>query len=414
MSKFLLNKIYPPRGDQTKAIKQLIAGFDKYQAQTLLGVTGSGKTFTVANIINQTQKPTLVLSHNKTLAAQLYQEFQTFFPQNKVCYFVSYYDYYQPESYLPPSDTYIEKDSSVNERIEQLRLEAATALLSRQDVIIVSSVSCIYGFGQPEDFKGISFEIKAGQKIDRQEFLESLISLQYQRNDVEFLPGRFRAKGDTIDIFPRSSIDRALRIEIFNDQVEKISEIHPVTLRQTESLKQVWIYPAKPFIVPAQRIPQALKSIEQELKERLPKLGTIEAYRLNQRTNYDLEMIEQLGYCKGIENYSRHFDNRQAGKPPFTLLDFFNYAYKSDWLMVIDESHQTIPQVAGMYHGDYSRKKNLVDYGFRLASAFDNRPLKFKEFEKYMHHVIYTSATPGDYEPRGEQLTEQIIRKKLS
>src|SRR3989344_2072417 len=272
MSKFLLNKIYPPRGDQTKAIKQLIAGFDKYQAQTLLGVTGSGKTFTVANIINQTQKPTLVLSHNKTLAAQLYQEFQTFFPQNKVFYFVSYYDYYQPESYLPPSDTYIEKDSSVNERIEQLRLEAATALLSRQDVIIVSSVSCIYGFGQPEDFKGISFEIKAGQKIDRQEFLESLISLQYQRNDVEFLPGRFRAKGDTIDIFPRSSIDRALRIEIFNDQVEKISEIHPVTLRQTESLKQVWIYPAKPFIVPAQRIPAPQMQISLQKMRLFPEL----------------------------------------------------------------------------------------------------------------------------------------------
>ena len=410
MAKFQLNKLYTPRGDQPKAIKQLVAGFKKHSQQTLLGVTGSGKTFTIANVIEKIQKPTLVLSHNKTLAAQLYQEFQSFFPKNQVCYFVSYYDYYQPESYLPPTDTYIEKDAAINEKLEQLRLEAATSLLSRQDVIIVSSVSCIYGFGQPSDFKGESFYLKSGQTIDRQELLRKLISLQYERNDTELVAGRFRARGEIIDLVPGSG-NRLIRLELKEEKLEKISELSVMNGKNLGELKEIWIYPARPFIVPAERIPQALAAIRKELKARLPKLGTVEAYRLNQRTNYDLEMIEQIGYCKGIENYSRHFDNRQPNEPPFTLLDFFKYAYGDDWLIVIDESHQTIPQLGGMYHGDYSRKKNLVDYGFRLPSAFDNRPLKFNEFEKYLKKVVYTSATPSDYEfSSSTQVVEQIIR----
>lgn len=411
MSKFKLNNIYPPSGDQPKAIESLVAGYDKFSRQTLLGVTGSGKTFTVANVINQIQKPTLVLSHNKTLAAQLYQEFQTFFPSNKVCYFISYYDYYQPESYLPPSDTYIEKDVMINEQIEQLRMEAATALMSRQDVIVISSVSCIYGFGQPSDFESESFHLKVGQKIERQELLKKLVSIQYERrNDTKLFSGKFRAKGDTVEIMQGFS-GSITKIELNDDRVERISELHPITRAKMASLNDIWIYPARPFVVPSDRIPAALKSIRKELVERLPQLDTVEAYRLKQRTNYDLEMIEQLGYCKGIENYSRHFDDRQAGQPPFTLLDFFKHAYGSDWLMVIDESHQSIPQIGGMYHGDFARKKNLIDYGFRLPSAYDNRPLKFEEFEKYLNHVIYVSATPADYEAKTSQQTvEQIIR----
>lgn len=411
MSKFQLNKLNPPRGDQPQAIKKLVRGFKKYPHQTLLGVTGSGKTFTIANVINQIQKPTLVLSHNKTLAAQLYQEFQNFFPHNKVCYFISYYDYYQPESYLPPTDTYIEKNVDINEQIEQLRMEAATSLLSRNDVIIVSSVSCIYGFGQPADFEGESIKLAQGKKFERQGLLKALIGLQYERNDIELTPGRFRAKGDTIDIFPGSAGQRVIRVELLGDEIDKISEIHPVSNQHISDLKHIWIYPARPYVVPAGRIPQALASIRQELKQRLPELGTVESYRLNQRTNYDLEMIEQLGYCKGIENYSRHFDQRKVGQPPYTLLDFLNYAYGQDWLFVIDESHQAIPQIHGMYNGDKARKQNLIDYGFRLPSAFDNRPLKFKEFEKYLHHVIYTSATPSEYElSDSQQVVEQVIR----
>ncbi|MFA6382396.1 MAG: excinuclease ABC subunit UvrB [Candidatus Buchananbacteria bacterium] len=410
MSKFELQSNFKPRGDQIKAIKQLVAGYKKYPQQTLLGVTGSGKTFTMANVIAQIQQPTLILSHNKTLASQLYQEFQSFFPKNKVCFFVSYYDYYQPESYLPQTDLYIEKDVMINEQIERLRMEAATALLSRPDTIIVASVSCIYGFGQPENFKGESFNLKIGQKIDRQELLKRLIEIQYERNDLELQPGRFRVRGETIDVFQGSANSNVVRIQLFDDQIEKIADVHRISGKKINDLAEVWIYPAKPFVVPPDQIPKALESIRQELKERLPQLGTIEAYRLNQRTNYDLEMIEQLGYCKGIENYSRHFDGRKPGTPPFTLLDFFNYAAK-DWLFIIDESHQVIPQVGGMYFGDYARKKNLIDYGFRLPSAFDNRPLKIAEFEKYLKHVIYTSATPADYEIKSSgQIVEQIIR----
>ncbi len=410
MSKFQLQSNFAPRGDQPKAIEQLLAGYKKHPQQTLLGVTGSGKTFTIANVIQKIQKPTLVLSHNKTLAAQLYQEFQTFFPENKVCYFVSYYDYYQPESYLPASDTYIEKDSSVNEHIERLRMEAATSLLAREDVIVVSSVSCIYGLGQAEDFEGQSFHLTVGQKVGKQDLQRALINIQYERNDTELRSGRFRVRGDTIDIIQGSANSNIVRIKLDDDQIEEIIDADRISGKKINELRDIFVYPARPFVVPPDRIPRALKTIREELAKRLPQLDTVEAYRLNQRTNYDLEMIEQLGYCKGIENYSRHFDNRQPGEPPFTLVDFFNYAAK-DWLMVIDESHQTIPQVGGMYHGDKARKKNLIDYGFRLPSAYDNRPLKFSEFEKRIKHTIFISATPGEYEfENSKQVVEQIIR----
>ena len=410
MPKFQLYNPYPPAGDQPKAIEQLVAGFERYPQQTLLGVTGSGKTFTMANVIAATQRPTLVLSHNKTLAAQLYQEFQTFFPTNKVCYFVSYYDYYQPESYLPQTDTYIEKDSQINEQIERLRLEAATSLLARPDVIVVSSVSCIYGLGQAEDFEGESFHLGVGQRVERKDLLKALVRIQYERNDTELKPGRFRVRGDTIDLIPAAANSSIIRLELFGDKLDAITDLDRVTGRKLNELTDIFVYPAKPFVVPAARIPKAIRSIRRELGEHLPKLGELEAYRLNQRTNYDLEMIEQLGYCKGIENYSRHFDGRQAGEPPFTLLDFFNYAAK-DWLLFIDESHVSIPQVGGMYEGDHSRKRNLIDYGFRLPSAYDNRPLQFTEFERYLKHVVYVSATPAAYElEHSSQIVEQIIR----
>lgn len=411
MSKFKLNNIYPPKGDQPQAIKSLVQGYKKYSAQTLLGVTGSGKTFTIANVVDQLQKPTLVLSHNKTLAAQLYQEFQIFFPDNKVCYFISYYDYYQPESYLPASDTYIEKDSNINERIEQMRLEAAASIMSRDDIIVVSSVSCIYGFGNAQDFEGESFQIKVGQKLNRQELLKDLVRIMYERNDTEIKPGLFRVKGDTIDIFPGYTAAFKIRVEFFGDEIDKITEVQAVTNKKINDLKSVYIYPARPFVVPESRIPQALSGINQELARCLPKLDVIEAHRLKQRTSYDLEMIEQLGYCKGIENYSRYFDQRAPGEPPYTLIDFFNYKFGEDWLFVIDESHQSIPQLHGMYNGDRSRKETLVEYGFRLPSALDNRPLKFEELEKYLKHVIYVSATPSDYEIKTSgKITEQIIR----
>jgi excinuclease ABC subunit B len=416
---FTLSAQLTPRGDQPKAIEGLVKGFAKHSQQTLLGVTGSGKTFTMANVIQQLGKPTLVLSHNKTLAAQLYQEFQTFFPNNKVCYFVSYYDYYQPESYLPHSDTYIEKDSDINEQLERLRLETATSLLTHEDVIVISSVSCIYGFGRPEDFIGESFHLKVGQKIKRADILRSLIGLQYERNDTELRSGRFRVKGDTISLVPGFANSNLVQIELFGDEIERITELHRITNQPTGQLKEYWVYPARPYVVPEARIPAALQAIRNELDATLPKLGPVEAYRLKQRTEYDLELIEQLGYCKGIENYSRHFDGRAAGSHPFTILDFFNYATarhsangQPDWLCIIDESHATIPQIHGMYGGDYSRKKNLIDYGFRLPSAFDNRPLQFDEFTQYLQQVMYVSATPAEYElvqSKG-QVIEQIIR----
>ena len=382
-----------------------------------MGVTGSGKTFTMAHVIQNLGKPALVLSHNKTLAAQLYNEFTEFFPENKVCYFVSYYDYYQPESYLPASDTYIEKDAMINEKIERMRLEAATALLTRKDVIIVSSVSCIYGFGQPADFESQSvmvevqsskFKVKSYGGL--RQFIAKLVGMQYERNDMELKSGRFRVRGDVIDIMQGSGTT-IIRVQFFGDDVEKIQELHPISGKVLHTLDSIMIFPAKAFIVPPDRQERAIKAIKKELKERLPQLGVVEAYRLKQRTEYDIEMITELGYCKGIENYSRHFDTRKSGTHPFNLLDYFQYTNKDNWAMFIDESHVSMPQVRGMYVGDRSRKKNLIDYGFRLPSAYDNRPLQFEEFEEYLKHVIYVSATPDEYELKNSgQVVEQIIR----
>ena len=381
--KFDLQSQYSPAGDQPKAIKHLVDGYEKFPQQTLLGVTGSGKTFTVASVINQIQKPTLVLAHNKTLAAQLYNEFQTFFPHNKVCYFVSYYDYYQPESYIPQTDTYIEKDSKINEQIERLRIETAASIFSRSDIIVVASVSCIYGFGRPKMFEENSFQLKKGQKISREAILGHLIKIQFTRNDLELKNGRFRVKGDTIDIVQGVS-PNILRVQLFGDEIEKILELDLMNGNVVSELDQIAIFPANPYLFEEDIKDSALKQIRGELEETLPKLGIIEAHRLKQRTEYDLEMIEELGYCNGIENYSRHLDQRNAGDPPYCLLDFFNYRFGQDWLMVIDESHVSLPQVHGMQKGDFSRKKNLIDNGFRLPSAYDNRPLTFEEFEKYL------------------------------
>lgn len=408
--KFQLQSPYQPAGDQPKAIKQLIDGFDKFSQQTLLGVTGSGKTFTIASVINQIQKPTLILSHNKTLAAQLYNEFQTFFPYNKVCYFVSYYDYYQPESYIPQTDTYIEKDSKINERIERLRIETAASIFSRNDIIVVASVSCIYGFGRPEMFEKNSFQLKKGQEISREAILQQLVKIQFTRNDLELKNGCFRVKGDTIDIVQGVS-PNILRIRLFGDEIEKIQEIDFQNGNVVSELEQIAIFPANPYLFEEKIKDEAIQAIRNELEETLPKLKPLEAHRLKQRTEYDLEMIQELGYCNGIENYSRHLDQRKAGEPPYCLLDFFNYRFDKDWLMVIDESHVTLPQIRGMQKGDFSRKKNLIDNGFRLPSAYDNRPLTFEEFEKYLNHVIYTSATPSNYEIQNSgQVVEQIIR----
>jgi len=416
MRLFDIQAPFEPQGDQPRAIEKLSFGFEKYKEQTLLGVTGSGKTFTMAKVIQKLQKPALVLSHNKTLAAQLYNELKEFFPNNKVCYFVSYYDYYQPESYLPASDTYIEKDSMINEKIERMRMETATELLTRKDVIIVSSVSCIYGFGKPADFQAQSIKIIKNSKLKNQNFFgpqalaRKLIEMQYERNDIELRPGRFRVRGDVVDIVQGSGTS-VIRIYFSGDDIEKISELHPVSGKTTHELDSVVIFPAKAFVVPKDRQDSAIKEIQKELHERLKSLGTVESYRLKQRTAYDIEMIEQLGYCKGIENYSRHFDQRAQGSHPFTLLDYFEYNFKKEWLMFIDESHVAVPQVGGMYEGDKSRKRNLIDFGFRLPSAYDNRPLMFKEFEGYLNHVVYVSATPGEYELKNSgQIVEQIIR----
>ena len=407
MNQFKLLTDMKPKGSQPNAIKKLVEGLNyNEQYQTLLGVTGSGKTFTMANVIEQVQKPTLVLAHNKTLAAQLFSEFKEFFPENRVEYFVSYYDYYQPESYIPEKDQYIEKDADVNPKIEQMRLSATASLLSREDVIVVASVSCIYNVGDPKDFEELSYEFRKKQNIGRKEILEKFIDMQYERNDIDLKPGRFRVKGDTIDIIP-GYYDNIIRIELFGEEIEHIKEIHKITGDTIENLNYVFIYPAKHFVIAEYKKQKAIKKIKQELEERLPELDMIEAYRLKQRTLYDIEMIEETGFCKGIENYSRHFDGRQTGERPNCLLDFF----PKDFLMFIDESHRTIPQVHGMHHGDYSRKKSLIDYGFRLPSAFDNRPLTFDEFKLFMRNVIFVSATPGDYELGiSGQVAEQIIR----
>lgn len=404
--KFKLKSKYKPTGDQPEAIKKLTDGYFKYGQQTLLGVTGSGKTFTMANVIQNIQKPTLVLSHNKTLAAQLYEEFREFFPNNKVCYFVSYYDYYQPESYLPASDTYIEKEADINEKIEQYRMEAASSLLSRNDVIVVSSVSCIYGFGNKQRWEQQIYNIKKGQEISRDQIIESLLFILYERNDTDLKAGTFRVRGDVIDVIQGFG-GEIIRIELFGDEVEKITKLTHPDQKIVSAENEIIFYPAKPFLIDRDTKLKALQNIRKELEKRLKRLEPLEAHRLKQRTLYDLEMIEQFGTCKGIENYSRHIDRRKAGEPPQTLLDFF----PKDFLMIIDESHVSVPQVTGMYKGDRSRKKNLIDYGFRLPSAYDNRPLKFEEFEKYMNHVVYTSATPAEYElKKSKQIVEQIIR----
>ena len=404
----LAQNVFPPRGDQPEAIEKLVKGaLTKGGCQTLLGVTGSGKTFTIANVIARTNKNTLIISHNKTLAAQLYAEFKEFFPNNNVGYFVSFYDYYQPESYIPQTDTYIEKDTEVNERIEKMRLEATAMLMSGEPTIIVSTVSCIYSLGSPTEWEESSTTIEKGMTISRKGLIHNLIEARYERNDTSLVPGSFRVKGDTIDIIPAYSND-IIRILLFGDEIEKISIHDHITMKKVRDIYSVKIFPAKHYIVGDDSRLSAVKSIKLELQNWLPNLPSdLERQRLTSRTKYDLEMIEELGYCAGIENYSRHLDGRAPGQPPYCLLDFFG----DDFLLIIDESHVTIPQLHGMYNGDYTRKKMLVDYGFRLPSAFDNRPLRFKEFEKYLKNVIFVSATPANYEIKSSwQVVEQLVR----
>ena len=406
MKEYGLVAPFAPSGDQHEAIAALSKGIGKGGKQTLLGVTGSGKTFTIANAIARTGRTALVISHNKTLAAQLYAEFKAFFPKNKVGYFVSYYDYYQPESYIPQTDTYIEKDAQINEKIERLRLQSTAYLLSPGPAVIVSTVSCIYGLGSPKEWLDMSVDIRKGATLVRSSLLAALVSIQYERNEVELKPGIFRVRGDTIDIIPGYQ-QEAIRVVLDGDTVSKIMVCEPVSFAKIEELPEVRIFPAKHYIVPEGTKERALRQIREELEQRLPELTELEAYRLKQRTNYDLELIEELGYCKGIENYSRHFDGRSPGKPPYTLMDFL----PDDAVIVIDESHVTLPQLHGMYHGDRTRKKNLVDYGFRLPCAYDNRPLKFEEFEKHMKNVVFVSATPGEYERNTSlQIVEQLVR----
>ncbi len=407
MTQFTLKTDLVPKGSQPDAITQLVEGVNKkYSTQTLLGVTGSGKTFSMAQIIQQIQRPAIVIAHNKTLAAQLYSEFKEFFPDNRVEYFVSYYDYYQPESYLPQRDLYIEKDADVNPKLEQMRLAATASLSSRRDVIIVASVSCIYNVGNPLDYQRLGFEIRIGQRLPRNALLRRLLDIQYERNDTELIPGRFRVKGDTIDLI-LGYYPNIYRIEMYGDKIESIKELQKNTTETVDVLKYLFIFPAKHFVIPDSSQKRAIEGIKQELEERLPQLPILEAHRLKQRTLYDLEMIQETGFCKGIENYSRHLDGRKPGEKPYCLLDYF----PSDFIMFIDESHRTIPQIHGMYHGEYSRKQALIDYGFRLPSAMDNRPLTFQEFEQYMHTVVFVSATPGAYElGKSQQVVEQIIR----
>ncbi len=378
---------------QESAVEQLVNNFSTQHKQTLLGITGSGKTFVMANVISKLQKPTLILAHNKTLAAQLYGELKELFPHNRVEFFISFYDYYQPESYLPAQDMYIEKDSDVNEEIEKMRMHAVSSIVSRNDTIIVASISCIYSLGNPDDFRTMAMKLEVGRRLQRQQIIRSLVDMQYDRNDMVLEPGRFRVRGDTIDIIPSYEND-ILRVELSGNTIGRIKEVHAITGNVRNSLDQITLYPARQYVVPEEKHALALVHIQQELEARLPELPPLEAQRLKQRTNYDLEMIREVGFCAGMENYSRHFDGRKPGMPPFTLIDYF----PKDFLLIIDESHQTIPQARGMYNGDYSRKKNLVDFGFRLPSALDNRPLKFDEFESKMGRVLFTSATPAEYE----------------
>jgi len=407
MSTFELHSLMKPKGSQPEAIKKLVKGLQNdNQFQTLLGVTGSGKTFTMAKVIEASNRPTIVIAHNKTLASQLFHEFSEFFPNNRVEFFVSYYDYYQPESYIPSKDMYIEKDADINPKIEQMRLSATASLLSRRDVIVVASVSAIYSVGDPKDYSKLSYELQKNSHIKRKQLIEYLVDMQYERNDLAIQQGRFRVKGDVIDIVP-GYYDNIIRVELFGDEIDRIRELDKVTGDVVKEYSYLYLYPAKHFVIPEEKRNRAISSIKQELEKTLPQLDMIEAHRLKQRTLYDIEMIEETGFCKGIENYSRHFDGRKPGDRPYCLLDYF----PKDFLMFIDESHRTIPQIHGMQHGDYSRKKSLIDYGFRLPSAFDNRPLTFQEFTKFMHHVIFVSATPGDYERSiSNQIVEQIIR----
>ena len=406
---FVLTKnAFSPRGDQPEAIEKLSFGVSTVPGlQTLLGVTGSGKTFTVANVIARTNKNTIIVSHNKTLAAQLYAEFKEFFPHNNVGYFVSFYDYYQPESYIPQTDTYIEKDTEVNEKIEKMRLEATAMLMSGEPTIIVATVSCIYSLGSPSEWEQSATTLAEGMHLDRKLLIHNLIEARYQRNDLSLTPGSFRVKGDVIDIIPGYS-DDVIRISMYGDEIEKISIHNHLSMRKTRDTSSVKIFPAKHYVIGEDSRLFAIESIKQELNSWLPNLPTeLERQRLSSRTKYDLEMIEELGYCSGIENYSRHLDGRVPGQPPYCLLDFFG----EDFLVVIDESHATIPQLRGMYNGDYTRKKKLVDYGFRLPSAFDNRPLRFEEFQKYMKNVIFVSATPSEHEIKSSwQTVEQLVR----
>jgi excinuclease ABC subunit B len=413
MSDFKISSKFKPTGDQPTAIDSLVRGIleDKNKFQTLLGVTGSGKTFTMANVIERVQKPTLVLAHNKTLAAQLCSEFRDFFPDSAVEYFVSYYDYYQPEAYVPQTDTYIEKDASINDEIDKLRHSATSSLFERKDVIIVSSVSCIYGLGNPDEYKKLSISLREGMEKDRDEVLKKLIEIQYERNEINFVRGTFRVRGDTLDIFPASATNKGIRVEFFGDEIHRIREFDVLTGNIVGSLKHAVIFPASHFATSKENVEIAIKQIEWELEERLKELISedklLEAQRLKQRTNFDIEMMREVGYCTGIENYSRIMDGRESGEPPKTLIDYF----PEDFLFFIDESHVTLPQVRAMYGGDRSRKNTLVDYGFRLPSAFDNRPLKFDEFEEKFKQVVFVSATPSKYElEHSENIAEQIIR----
>lgn len=409
---FKLTSEFQPTGDQPEAIKALVEGFRQgNQCETLLGVTGSGKTFTMANVIQQIQKPTLIIAHNKTLAAQLYGEFKEFFPENAVEYFVSYYDYYQPEAYVPSTDTYIEKDSSINDEIDKLRHSATASLAERKDVIIVASVSCIYGLGSPIDYQNMTLSLRPGMIKDRDEVLKKLIEIQYDRNDMDFKRGTFRVRGDVVEVFPAASAELAVRIEFFGDEVERILEIDTLTGEIKSSLEHIVIFPASHYVVSKDKLETAIKNIEEELEERVRYFKSedklLEAQRISERTNFDIEMLRETGFCSGIENYSRHLTGLEAGSPPHTLMDYF----AEDFMIIVDESHITLPQVRGMYAGDRSRKTTLVDFGFRLPSALDNRPLNFQEFESKISQILFVSATPSVYENEHELLrTEQVIR----
>lgn len=412
MDHFELVSEYAPTGDQPQAIEQLVKGFQEgNQCQTLLGVTGSGKTFTMANVIKELNRPTLIIAHNKTLAAQLYSEFKEFFPNNAVEYFVSYYDYYQPEAYVPSSDTYIAKDSAINDEIDKLRLSATSSLSERKDVIIVSSVSCIYGIGSPKDYQNMIISLRPGMEKDRDEVARELIDIQYDRNDMDFHRGTFRVRGDVLEIFPADYTDTAVRVEFFGDEIDRITEINVLTGEIKCQLNHIAIFPASHYVVPMEQIKKAAIHIEEELEERVTYFKSedklLEAQRISERTNFDMEMLKETGFCSGIENYSRHLSGLEPGQAPYTLMDYFG----DDYLIIVDESHKTVPQIRGMYAGDRSRKTTLVDYGFRLPSALDNRPLNFEEFESKIDQILFVSATPGEYEEQHELLrAEQIIR----